>query len=308
MPSNRPRFRLSLLVVLTVVVGVLAQTSSAEPEDNAPPEAVSDDISTAKGTPGDVNVLVNDSDPDDDPLTVESWTQGNDGSVTCTGAGACVYMPTDPSFHGADSFTYTVADGHGGTAIGDVFVLVTTTNGQPDAADDELVVVEDSFGAVDVLANDSDPDEDPLTLTTPGPDADHGTVSCTSAGVCTYTPDPDFFGTDTFNYEIDDGQGGADTGDVAITVTPVNDDPNAVERLAHRLRGLAGLPQRAPQRHGRRRRHAPRDDAVSGRGARHRRLPRRAAAARTRRTPTTTGPTRSLLGLGRPRRHATRRP
>ena len=91
MPSNRPRFRLSLLVVLTVAVGVLAQTSSAEPEDNAPPVAVDDDISTAKGTPGDVNVLVNDSDPDDDPLTVESWTQGNDGSVTCTGAGLLVH-------------------------------------------------------------------------------------------------------------------------------------------------------------------------------------------------------------------------
>ena len=209
MHPSRPRFRLGLLLVLLVAVGVLAQTGAAGEGDNSPPVAVDDEINTAKGTPGDTNVLANDTDPDGDSLTIQSWTQANDGAVTCTGP-TCVYTPNDPSFHGADSFTYTISDGNGGTAEGLVSVLVTTTNGDPVADDDELTVVEDASGAVNVLDDDTDPDEDALTLTTLTPEADHGTVSCTSVGDCTYTPDHDFFGTDTFSYEIDDGQGGAD--------------------------------------------------------------------------------------------------
>ena len=61
---------------------------------------------------------------------------------------------------------------------------------------------------------------------TPGPEADHGTVACTSNGDCTYDAGPRLFGADTFSYEISDGQAGA-TGDVAVTVTAVNDAPNA---------------------------------------------------------------------------------
>ena len=91
-----------------------------------------------------------------------------------------------------------------------------------------LTTAEDTPGNVDVLDSDTDEDGDPLTVVTESPDADHGTVSCTPAGICTYTPDPDFYGTDSFTYEIDDGQGGDDTGEVTVTVTPVNDDPNAV--------------------------------------------------------------------------------
>ncbi len=39
-----------------------------------------------------------------------------------------------------------------------------------------------------------------------------------------YTPDADFFGTDTFTYTISDGNGGSDTATVTVTVTNVNDD------------------------------------------------------------------------------------
>ena len=125
MHPSRPRFRLGLLLALLVAVGVLAQTGAADEGDNSPPVAVDDEINTAKGTPGDTNVLANDSDPDSDPLTIQSWTQANDGAVTCPGAN-CTYTPDDPSFHGADSFTYTISDGNGGTAVGVGSVFVTT--------------------------------------------------------------------------------------------------------------------------------------------------------------------------------------
>ena len=90
----------------------------------------------------------------------------------------------------------------------------------PNAVDDTLTTPEDTSGMVNVLANDTDPDGDPLTVTewTQGM---HGTVSCTAAGQCTYTPTADFFGSDSFTYTISDGTGGTDTATVHVTVTPV---------------------------------------------------------------------------------------
>ena len=78
-----------------------------------------------------------------------------------------------------------------------------------------------------MLVNDSDPDGHALTVTTPNPTALHGTVSCTAAGVCTYTPNANYFGSDSFTYGISDGHGGTDTATVSVTVTPVNDLPEA---------------------------------------------------------------------------------
>jgi Bacterial Ig domain len=79
-----------------------------------------------------------------------------------------------------------------------VIVTVTPTNEQPVADDDELEIAEDSAGNVDVLDRDTDDNGDPLEVEAPNPPADHGTVSCTTGGICTYTPDPDFSGSDSF--------------------------------------------------------------------------------------------------------------
>jgi VCBS repeat-containing protein len=224
------RLRLALLLALGLLVGVLPQAASADLDGNEPPVAVDDEINTAKGTPGDTNVLVNDSDPDDDPLTIVSWTQAANGTVVCAVVPTdCTYTPNDLGFFGSDSFTYTVSDGNGGTDVGTVAVTITATNEQPVAVDDFLTLDEDTSGNVDVLANDTDDDGDPLVVESLAPEAGHGTVSCTPEGICTYTPEPDFAGSDTFTYTISDPQGGADSGDVFVTVTQVNDPPHAVD-------------------------------------------------------------------------------
>src|SRR5262249_2407941 len=97
----------------------------------------------------------------------------------------------------------------------------------PDAVDDRVTTPEDAPGSVNVLANDSDPNGDALTVTTLTPTAAHGTVSCTAAGVCTYTPNAGFFGTDSFDYTITDGNGGFDTATGHVTVTHGNHPPVA---------------------------------------------------------------------------------
>src|SRR5689334_6463609 len=56
--------------------------------------------------------------------------------------------------------------------------------------------------------------------------APHGTVQGDAAtGAFTYTPNPDFFGNDSFAVMVVDGHGGSDTLRVEVTVTPVNDAP-----------------------------------------------------------------------------------
>jgi VCBS repeat-containing protein len=100
----------------------------------------------------------------------------------------------------------------------------------PVAADDGYNVAEDDSLAVaapGVLANDTDADLDPLTAVKDTNPTD-GNVTLGADGSFTYTPDPDFAGTDSFTYHVEAGGESSNTATVTITVSPVNDAPVAV--------------------------------------------------------------------------------
>ena len=82
-------------------------------------------------SPTSIDVLANDTDPDDDNLTITAVTQGAHGSVAITGGGAAVAYDPAGLYTGADSFTYTVNDGHGGTDTETVTVTVTPDTRRP---------------------------------------------------------------------------------------------------------------------------------------------------------------------------------
>ena len=172
---------------------------------NDAPQALDDVITTEAGVAGLANVLANDSDPDGDTLTIQSFTQGANGTVECAGTD-CTYTP-DPGFSGSDSFTYTVSDGHGGTdtATVDVTVAGGGPNSPPEAADDEATRVAAPVD-IPVLANDVDPDDDPLEVTGVTAPA-HGTavISADHQSV-TYQATDSFALTDSFTYTVSDGQ------------------------------------------------------------------------------------------------------
>src|SRR5690606_37909468 len=80
--------------------------------------------------------------------------------------------------------------------------------------------------ALDLLANDTDVDGDPLTMTLlAGPLHDTLTPPAVAGGLWTYTPNPDFFGRDSLVYSITDNLNPAAGAIVFITVTPENDAP-----------------------------------------------------------------------------------
>ncbi|WP_342291553.1 tandem-95 repeat protein [Vibrio diazotrophicus] len=94
--------------------------------------------------------------------------------------------------------------------------------------DADLVTTEDTALTIDVaelLANDSDPDGDAISITSVSATSQHnGTVTLVN-GTIVYQPNSNFSGVDSFTYTISDGKGGVDTATVTVKVTPENDSP-----------------------------------------------------------------------------------
>jgi predicted RNA-binding protein len=207
----------------TATASVTVTVNAADEVNNAP-VANADTASVAEDGTVLVDVLGNDSDADGDIISITLFTQGSHGTVIEEVYGLR-YTP-EADYNGADSFTYTIGDGNGGTAAASVGVTVSSVNDAPVAVNDAAVLNEDSTVLIDVLANDSDIDGDSLAIILFSQGA-HGTV-VQEGGSMRYTPAATYNGTDSFTYTISDDNGGTAAGTVNITVNSVNDVPEAV--------------------------------------------------------------------------------
>ena len=105
----------------------------------------------------------------------------------------------------------------------DVFSLSDTVDNQnanqaPDAQPDTASTGQGDMVVIAVLANDTDPDGDPLTVISGS--AAHGNVTINADGTINYTPNPGFTGTDTVTYTVSDPAGNTDSSTVTVTVEP----------------------------------------------------------------------------------------
>jgi len=208
---------------------------------NDAPVADDDTATTAEDTAATIEVLPDDSDVDGDSLTVTSATDPDHGSTTVNADGTVSYTP-DADYFGLDSFTYTVGDGNGGSDTATVTVTVSPVNDAPVADDETATTAEDSAVTIDVLAGDTDVDGDSLDVDS-FTDPAHGSVVENGDGTLSYTPDANYYGPDSFEYEACDNAAttpvpddqACDDGDVSITVTAVNDAPVALGDSASTL-------------------------------------------------------------------------
>ena len=120
-------------------------------------------------------------------------------------------------------------DNDNGSGPGSAYVF--GFNQPPTAEPDAFSADEDTVLSGDVLFDngngvDSDPDGDPLSVTTtPTSGPANGGLTLNASGAFDHTPDPDFNGVDSFEYEVCDPTPSCDTATVSITVEPVNDAP-----------------------------------------------------------------------------------
>jgi len=208
-----------------------------EDAPNAAPVAVDDELGTPVNTALVIaasDLLANDTDAEGDPLELVSIGDPSSGTITANGDGTYTFTPA-AGFVGTAVLTYLVTDNQSpnGPTEGTLRINVSDPdNTAPVAVADAVTIDEDGTAVIDVLANDSDGDGDPLTIALIG-DAGNGTVVLDDGGtpgdptddVIVYTPDADFFGEDTFTYTIDDGRGLTSTASVTVTVDPQNDAP-----------------------------------------------------------------------------------
>jgi hypothetical protein len=111
-----------------------------------------------------------------------------------------------------------------GDATGTATLAASDTQA-PIAGDDFAVVAEEGTVKINVLANDSDPDGHALSVVRVATAPARGTATIGSDGLITYAPSPDYSGTDSFTYTVQDPNGNTDTATVAVIIDPANDAP-----------------------------------------------------------------------------------
>ncbi|OED35410.1 hypothetical protein AB833_29690 [Chromatiales bacterium (ex Bugula neritina AB1)] len=191
---------------------------------NVPPVAADDLASTQINDLISIDVLGNDTDADGDLLAVTVVVQPPAGSASVVTEGRIVYTPA-ADFIGDETFSYQVDDGNGGTDTASVTVSVLNT--PPVALADAATTSTATAIEIDVLDNDTDADLHSLTVssvTTPG----NGSAVVLASNLILYTSEVDFAGSDSFEYTIDDGNGGTASAEVTVTVTTGNTVPVAV--------------------------------------------------------------------------------
>jgi len=180
-------------------------------------------------------VLANDTDFDPSVLTAVLVEAPANGDLTLDADGSFVYTP-DANYFGTDTFSYKANDGHDDSNLATVTITVTYVKDQVVAVDDQYETDEDTtltVAAPGVLENDTDVDLNLMSaalVTT----VEHGQLTLNGDGSFVYIPDADWYGEDSFVYQLVTYPAPqnlwTDEATVTITVNPVNDAPVAQDQ------------------------------------------------------------------------------
>lgn len=212
----------------TVTVNILDVNNAPVAQDDL---FVGDRFATISGNVLEDNGSGPDSDLDNDPLSVQSANIAtvNGGTVVMNANGSFVYTAAK-GFYGQDSFDYTLLDGKGGSDVGTAHLdILFAEDPYPEANNDSFSGSEDVSITGNVLLNDTDPMGDVLSAVAGTYEALNGMVTINTNGSFVYTPNANFHGIDSFEYQITDGNGGTAFATVTLNVASVNDNPVAID-------------------------------------------------------------------------------
>ena len=148
------------------------------------------------------------SDVDSPSLAYTVVAQVGHGTVTLNQDGSFSYTPED-DYSGSDSFTFKVNDGSLDSNVATVNLTINAVNDAPIAQDGVASGDEDTVITGTVAASDVDSASLTYTLVT---QASHGSVTLNQDGSFSYTPEDDYFGSDSFTFMASEDNAAGGTG------------------------------------------------------------------------------------------------
>lgn len=214
----------------TVTVSVTINTSPAAMVDEF---VVNEDATVV------ISAMANDSDADGHVITLMGHEGTLVGELTDNNDGTWVYSPNgqfDNLLKGekaTERFSYTIADELGAESSSEVTITVMGVNTAPVGKADSASTTKSSNVVINVLANDSDSDEDELSIASINTDNIKGTVTDNGDGTLTYDPAGKFANlysgntvTESFNYSVSDGDMQVTT-TVSVNITGEGEKPKS---------------------------------------------------------------------------------
>ena len=161
------------------------------------------------------------TDPLNLALSFSISTQPQHGTVVISG-GSGTYTP-NANYNGQDTFLYLASTVNGNSNIGTVLIDIVAVDDEPNTMDVNVTTDEDNVVTMTLEAEEVDGQTIQFNVTS-GPSNGSINISGTTA---TYTPNQDWFGTDTFNFEATDvtSKSILNNATGTITVNPINDAP-----------------------------------------------------------------------------------
>jgi hypothetical protein len=195
---------------------------------NDAPVALNDVLGLLVNTSANGNVSINDSDVDSPGLLWSLVDDVNNGTLVFNSNGSYTYTPFE-LYSGSDQFEYQVCDGNGACDNAFVNINIINNNVPPVAIDDAYTTLEENSFTTNVGGNDSDENEGQVLTFSILQSAMHGELTMDIDGNIFYNPDINFWGEDSFTYEVCDPFGDCDQATVTITVEFGNDLPILVD-------------------------------------------------------------------------------
>ncbi len=206
------------------VAGTITVVVSSAPND--PPTANNFSVNVVENSSNNaINVATQISDPENDPLTV-SIQGGSPVNGTASIAGTVISYTPNNGFTGNDVITYLVSDNINTPVAGTITVTVTAAPNDPPTANNFSVniVGNTTNNAINLAAEISDPENDPLTISIQPGTPTNGTASIAGT-LISYTPTNGYTGPDSITYLVDDGNNTPVAGVITITVTMAPNNP-----------------------------------------------------------------------------------
>jgi len=203
------------------VLAYIAEDQDIDADEIAPDiSAIADSATTSEDTAVTINVVANDSYLTSAPISVIAGN-GTNGitSIAESSPEQITYEP-DADYNGTDTFSYTITQGDK-TSSADVTVTIEAINDAPSIDIASTIQVAENQTAVTTVSV-SDVDEDDLTLTLGGTDADSFNLS--DDNILTFKEAPDYETKDSYSITLTLTDGTETvTRDVIVAITNVND-------------------------------------------------------------------------------------